>query len=237
MRKKKKHKTRNRLILLGVIILYLGAMAYSILTVERPADMIVDPQNASVQMNGVSKVPLSVKILNNKGEPMSGQEVTFKLVKGSGKVVTILGVTSADGSAAGEYHAGYGDTERTAEILIENMSGLSKTVTIEELPNTIVPDKIIIDADTKGTDILQNGLEINATLLDVNGNPIPQQKLLFKVDSGSVGFFGFKMMSQVTDDEGMAALRYQPSAEGDVVISVQCEADSTVTETISFTVE
>jgi hypothetical protein len=237
LKKQKKNKKRNRLIILGIIVVYLGAMAYSILTVDRPAAMVVEPENASVRMDGVSKVPLNVTILDNNGEPMSGQEVSFKLVQGSGKVVTILGVTAGDGVALGEYQAGYGDMERTAEVLIENMTGLSRTVVIDEQPNTIVPGSIIVQADTQRDDILENGLVINATLLDVDGSPIAQHKLLFKVVSGSVGFFGFKMMSQITDDAGNASLKYHPAAKGDVVISVASEEDSSVFETISFTVK
>ncbi len=212
-------------------------MVYSILNVNRPATIIVEPEQATVQMDGVSKVPLDVKILDDKGNPMSGQEISFKLVTGSGKVTTILGVTSDDGIALGEYQTGYGDEERTAEIKIENMTGLSKTVFIAEQPNIVFPDKIIINADTGRADILENGLEIEAMLLDTNGDPMPNHKLLFKVVSGSVGFYGFKMMAQVTDEEGKAFLRYQPSAKGDVVISVESEEKSSVVATISFTVK
>lgn len=218
-------------------MLYLGAMAYSILTVDRPVTIIVEPENASIQMDGVSKISLNVKILDDKGEPMSGQEISFKLVEGSGKVVTILGVTAGDGVARGVYQTGYGDKERAAKILIENMTGLSKTVTINEQPSLVVPAKILVEADTQKEDILKKGLKIDATLLDSNGNPIPQQKLLFKVTSGSVGFFGFKMMAQVTDEEGNASITYQPSATGDVVINVESDQDSSVFATISFTVK
>jgi hypothetical protein len=237
LKKKKKHRKRNLFILIGIILIYAGAMVYSILNVNRPATIIVEPEQATVQMNGVSKVPLNVKILDDEGNPMSGQEISFKLVTGSGKVTTILGVTSDDGIALGEYQTGYGDEERTAEVKIENMTGLSKTVLIAEQPNIVFPDKIIINADTDRADILENGLEIEAMLLDTNGNPMPNQKLLFKVVSGSVGFFGFKMMAQVTDGEGKAYLRYQPSAKGDVVINVESEEKSSVVATISFTVK
>ena len=199
--------------------------------------MIVTPGTDTVTMDGISKVPIKVTILNNKGEPMSGQSISYQYQEGSGKVTVVRSITLSDGVSLGEYSVGYGETEQQARILIENETGLSETIIINEIPSDVALGEIIIRADIDRNDILENGLEVEATLLDTNGQPIPNHNLLFKVDKGNGGFLGFRLMTKKTDDAGKAMYRYETNAPGDVVITVESEEDKSIFSTIQFTVE
>lgn len=175
--------------------------------------MIVTPENATIVMDGTSAVPINVKILDNNNKPISGQQITFRLLEGSGKVTVIKSVTSEEGIALGEYEAGYGNEPRTARVLIKDRTGLEKTVTINEELNVVKPGKIIIEADTESDDILKNGLTISVTLLDTRGNPMADQTIIFTMIKGSGTFFGFRMMEDITDTEGKAEMEFNPEGK------------------------
>ncbi len=225
------------MILLSLIVLYLGAIVICIVTVNKPAQLLVDLGSTEIVMDGVSKVPLRATVLDNHGNPMSGQEIYFQMIVGSGKVVTLLAVTGEDGKALAEYQVGYGNEESTVKIDVKNMTGLLESVEILERPNLVDLKEICVEADIEQTDILKDGLKITATLLDSQGQPVENGKLLFKVISGSVGFSGLKMMSKTTDDQGTASILYSPAAASNVSIKIEAEADSSVYTTLEFTVK
>ena len=199
--------------------------------------MIVTPENATIVMDGTSAVPINVKILDNNNKPISGQQITFRLLEGSGKVTVIKSVTSEEGIALGEYEAGYGNEPRTARVLIKDRTGLEKTVTINEELNVVKPGKIIIEADTESDDILKNGLTISVTLLDTRGNPMADQTIIFTMIKGSGTFFGFRMMEDITDTEGKAEMEFNPRGSEEVEMRIETEGEGSISETLTFIVK
>lgn len=237
MKKEKKNKKRNRIIFLLIGLVYFVILVYLIITVEKPQEIKVTPETASITMDGVSKLPIKVVVFNSKSEPMSGQKISYQFLEGSGKVTVVRGITLEDGISLGEYTAGYGSKEQIAKVLISNETGLSKTLIITELPSLALPGQIIINADTQKQDILSSGLEIEALLLDITGKPMINHKLLFKVDKGNGGFQGFRMMSKATNGEGIVVYKFETKSAGEVVITVESEEDKSISKTIKFTVQ
>ena len=233
MNNRRKKKLRNRIIWAGVCLAYAAVLAFLILTAGQPSQIIVTASADQLTMDGLSKAVLSVSVVDNDGLPMSGQIITFTKLRGSGKIQVIRNTTLGTEEALGEYTAGYGTEEGDAEILIENETGLSKTVLIREVLAQASISQIIIQPVS-----VEEGKDITITMqaLDSDGQPVPKRRLLIRLDNGTGGFSGFRMLNKITDEEGFATIKYKPAGACDAEITVLSEEDDSVFATVCFSV-
>lgn len=148
-------------------------------TVSTGDQVILFVDKSTVKTGVGDSVSITAKVTDANGAFVPGRLVTFTRI-GTGDLQVVSATTDANGTASATYTPGSTDfSNRTVEIVATTNSG-GATSAIEGRTTLTVNGTRITLGSNLGTNItLGTTPTVTATLLDGNGNPIPNVSLAF----------------------------------------------------------
>jgi adhesin/invasin len=133
-------------------------------------------------------------VIDSNGNPVAGEAISFDVVSGGGTFAQTSVPTDSNGRAEGIYTASA--TAGTVTLRARTAGGLSSTAQLAVVQSdflTVTATPLSVPAD--GNSVVQ----IVATLVDANSNPIPNRTVVFTTGLGSLS-----AASALTNDQGVA---------------------------------
>ena len=132
--------------------------------------------------------PLVVRVLNDKGKPVSGQVVNFVVLTGAGHVFAGTGVTNADGEARERWTLGtVADSQKVEARAVDPATGQAlvfatfRAIAQAAAPATVAPLGSGAFNGLPGAALADS---VSLVVKDAFGNPVPGTAVLWTVKSG-----------------------------------------------------
>jgi len=196
---------------------------------REPHDLlIVSGNNQRGDPGGQLEDELVVKVVDRLERPVPGVTVLFEATTGSGFLSPAAVVTEGDGLAATSGTLGPSAGVNTITATFDGLDGLLPTFNaiavgeIDEGSGTTRPPADI-SLEIADTVLVADGISatrITATVRDSAGNGVPEERVQFRADSGTID------LSVQTDAAGQATTTYRSAVNPSGVAVVTIEARS-----------
>jgi uncharacterized protein YjdB len=118
---------------------------------------------------------LAVRVLDEAGEPVAGQPVSWSTAEGSGYVAAENALTDAQGRAQARWTLGGLAGGQTATATVDGVEPVHFTAEAEEL----ILSAVVASEETVAFDALADEVTLHAEALDESGSPVPTAALLW----------------------------------------------------------
>ena len=163
--------------------------------------------------------PFVVQVLDQYGNPLPDQSVTFSIVKGKGSFAgqqTLSTQTDSSGRASAILMLG---TEAYSlcivQAIVPNTNLTPITFSATAVPGPGAQMKIASGNNQKGCNNQQLASPFVVEIVDQYDNPVPNESVLFQVILGSGTFDGEDSLRVMTDTLGLASAFFTLEAKGD----------------------
>ena len=152
--------------------------------------------------------PVTIRVLDAGGRPVSGATVGFQVMVGGGSVTPSQATTSSDGQAQAVWTLGSAAGEQ--ELMVSAMgTTLKVAATAAATPNSVVLQKMSGDGQTGAA-----GAELASALVlravDGGGRPVPGLSIAWNVEGGG----SVPLATATTGPDGSATARWKLGASG-----------------------
>lgn len=176
--------------------------------------------------NGRDKLIAEIPVVDQHGNPLPGQEVTFTVIGPNGTPETVVVKTDSNGIARLEItETDAGNVTVTAMVGQQTSTGQANF-----LPDPIIPNNGL---KIEGFELTANGTDsaiAKVTVVDKNGLPIAGQEVVFTV-TGPDGIP--HEIRTTTDANGVADIAVTQTQAGETTITVQA-GDSSASGSVTF---
>ncbi len=186
---------------LGLLLLLVSACDSSSPPVPTTMSAVGGASQTATVGTTVPTAP-AVKILDEKGEPISGLTVTFAVTSGGGSLAGASGTTDNTGVArAGPWTLGTTAGENTVTASAQGLTPVTFTATgTADTPTSIAANSSDSQSGVVGAAV---GTPPSVLLQDQYGNPVPQASVTFQVTGGGGSLSGD---SATTNTSGIATV-------------------------------
>jgi gliding motility-associated-like protein len=187
------------------------------------SQLIVDV--ASNTADGVSTDKVHAHIVDATGNPVANATVVFTVSGGTAGGTAVIAGTGIT-NAAGDAVLTITDVKSGTVLIGATVGGTAinnspATVTFVAGAPDLTQSIIVIDQDNSPTDGATPDI-VHAHIVDVNGNPVPNQVVTFSLVSGTANFVG--SFTVTTDASGNASVSLTSIVSGAVGVAAQVGA-------------
>ncbi len=164
---------------------------------------IASPNPQSGAIGGLLPQPLTVRVLDQRQEPISGAVVTFAVTAGNGTLGASSDTSDADGYAQVTFRVGSSVGAQTVAASLPGQNPISFLVNATSAPASLVQ---IVEGDAQSAQVGSELTEqLVARVTDAFGNPKVGVPLSFTVTSGGGTVSAATVL---TDQEGLGKVRW-----------------------------
>jgi adhesin/invasin len=203
--------------------------ATSTITVLEPVAVLADGSVTVLKNNasadGRSTNEVQAKVTDDKGNPLSGQKVTFTATNGA-TVTTITGTTGADGLAKASLTSTItGNSIVTARL--DNGQSASVTTVFVDAARIAAGDLTVTQNNAAANGVAQN--RVQAKVTDGNSQPVAGQSVKFTATNGAV----VTTVIGTTGADGLASASLTSTTAGNsVVTATLADGNSAIVTTV-----
>lgn len=164
---------------------------------------IASPNPQSGPIGGLLPQPLTVRVLDQRQEPISGAVVSFAVTAGNGIIGAASDTSDADGYAQVTFRVGSSVGAQTVAASLPGQTPVSFLINATSAPASLVQ---IVDGDAQSAQVgSELEKELVARVTDAFGNPKVGVPLSFAVTSGGGTVSAATVL---TDQEGLGKIRW-----------------------------
>jgi len=177
-------------------------------TVDQKTIRRVSGSGQTASIGAVLSQPLVAELLDDVGQPIAGETVTFRVVQGDGTIDgkrSVARTTDASGRASAVFrvgtHAGVGDQRVEARAI-----GVQDPAVFLASATAGAPAKLLIDAGNNQTGSVGQALPmpLSVVVVDDGNNRLANVPVTYEVVEGGGNFDGANEMVATTDLDGRA---------------------------------